>query len=57
MTASDNPGHGTKWGYQGLRIKAWRVNIAKISYPGRSPETANFAILAIMTPLDEPVVP
>ena len=25
--------------------------------PGRSPETADFAILAIMTPLDEPVVP
>ena len=38
-------------------MEAWRVNIAKISYPGRSPETADFAILAIMTPLDEPVVP
>ena len=38
-------------------MKAWRVNIAKISYPGRSPETADFAILAIMTPLGEPVAP
>ena len=31
--------------------------MAKVSYPGRSPETADFAILDIMTPLDEPVVP
>ena len=38
-------------------MKAWRDKIAKVSYPGRSPETADFAILAIMTPLDEPVVP
>ena len=38
-------------------MKAWRVNIAKVSYPGRSPEKADFANLAIMTPLDEPVVP
>ena len=40
-----------------FRINAWRDKIAKVSYPGRSPETADFAILAIMTPLDEPVVP
>ena len=38
-------------------MKAWRVNIAKVSYPGRSPETTDFAIFAIVTPLDEPVAP
>ena len=36
---------------QGLANK-----IGKVSHPGGSPETADFAILAIMTPLDEPVV-
>ena len=29
----------------------WRDKIAKVSYPGRSPETANFAILAIVDPI------
>ena len=37
--------------------RAWRDKIAKVFHPGRSPETADFAILAIMTALDEPVVP
>ena len=31
--------------------KAWRVNIAKVSYPGRSTETTNFAILAVVDPI------
>ena len=30
---------------------AWRVNIAKVSYPGRSTETTDFAILAIVDPI------
>ena len=29
----------------------WRDKIAKASYPGRSPETADFAILAIVDPI------
>ena len=37
-------------GYQGSRIKAWRDEIAKISYPERSPETADFAIFAVVDP-------
>ena len=32
-------------------IKAWRVNIAKVSYPGRLTETTNFAILAVVDPI------
>ena len=46
MTASHNPGHGTKGD-----IKAWLVNIAKVSYPGRSTETTDFAILAVVDPI------
>ena len=30
---------------------AWRDEIAKVSYPGRSPETADFAILAFVDPV------
>ena len=38
-------GRGPKEKYQGSGIKTWGNKIAKISYPGWSPETANFAIL------------
>ena len=31
-----------------LRIKAQRDGIAKVSYPGRSPETTDFTILAVV---------
>ena len=30
---------------------AWREKIAKVSYPGWSPETADFAILAFVDPV------
>ena len=30
---------------------AWRDEIAKVSYPGRPPETADFAILAFVDPV------
>ena len=32
-------------------MKAWCGKIAKTSYPGRSPETADFAILAFVDPV------
>ena len=30
---------------------AWRNEIVKVSYPGRSPETADSAILAVVDPV------
>ena len=32
-------------------MEAWRDEIAKVCYPGRSPEAANFAILAVVDPV------
>ena len=32
-------------------MKAWLLNIAKASYPGRSTETTDFAILAVVDPI------
>ena len=32
-------------------MKAWRVNICKVSYPGRSTETTDCAILAFVDPI------
>ena len=32
-------------------MKAWRDKIAKTSYPGRSPRTADFAILPSVDPV------
>ena len=32
-------------------MEAWRDKIAKVSYPGWSPEKANFAILAVVDPV------
>ena len=32
-------------------MEAWRVNIAKVSYPGRSTEMTDFAILANVDPI------
>ena len=50
----DSRSYSRAWdqrGYQGSWNKAWRDKIAKISYPGRSPETADLAILAVVDPV------
>ena len=51
MTASHNPGHGTRGDMKGCESRLGASISAEVSYPGRSTETTDYAILAFVDPV------